>query len=90
MDKDKHASDPLYKAIWDKLSEKFQPSHLEVITEKPGHWKVIVVSEYFKGLGLLDRHRSVQDCLKTEMESDIHALTIVSKTAEEWAKMNQK
>jgi len=89
---------PLGRTAWEKLSKTFSPSHLEVINESAAHgspnseayMKVIVVSNAFQGLMTLKRHRAVQDCLKEEMVSAIHALTIVTKTDEEWAKQNQQ
>jgi len=88
---------PLGRTAWEKLTQGLSPSHLEIINESAAHgspnseayMKVIVVSDAFKGLMLLKRHRAVQDCLKEEMKSAIHALTIVAKTEEEWAKQNE-
>lgn len=90
MDSKPEFKNTLHETIWNKLNEKFSPSHLDVVTEKEGHWKTTVVSEDFKGLSLLDRHRAVQECLKDELTGPIHALTIVAKTSEDWAKMLAK
>ncbi len=38
-------------------------------------FEVIVVSDTFEGVGLLDRQRRINDILKEEMKS-IHALTL--------------
>lgn len=89
---------PLGRKAYEKLAKAFSPSHLEVINESAAHgspsseayMKVVVVSNTFQGLLLLKRHRAVQDCLKEEMVSEIHALTIVAKTDDEWVKLNQK
>ena len=88
---------PLGRTAWEKLSKAFSPSHLEIINESAAHgspsseayMKVVIVSNAFQGMNLLKKHRAVQDCLKEEMVSAIHALTIVAKTEEEWAKQNQ-
>lgn len=45
-----------------------------------GHFNVEVVSEAFRGLAPLSRHRRVYDAVGTMMESDIHALSIVART----------
>jgi len=57
------------------------------------HFKVVVVSDKFEGMSLLERHRCVQDLFKEELElgiahGGIHALSIVAKTPEQWKKMN--
>lgn len=53
MDNTKPTLSPLGKTMWDNITNDLKPSHLEVITEKEGHWKVIVVSESFAGKKLL-------------------------------------
>jgi BolA protein len=76
-----------------KLGEALAPVHLEVINESamhavpPGsetHFKVLVVSPAFEGLGLVDRHRRVNDALRQELRSGLHALTIRALTPEQW------
>jgi len=48
-----------------------------------GHFNVEVVSDAFRGLAPLARHRRVYDAVGTMMETDIHALSIVARTPEE-------
>lgn len=96
MEKAPDTVGPLGRQVYDKLSKQFSPSYLEIINESAAHgsphseayMKVVVVSNAFQGLTILKRHRAVQDCLKEELKGDIHALTIVAKTDEEWAKQN--
>ena len=68
--------------------------HLEIIDESPNHGgyngsvshvKLIVVSEDFDGLNLIKRHQLVYKALE-ELVSEIHAISIVSKTVDEWKK----
>jgi stress-induced morphogen len=88
---------PVAQQIWKKLSNNFQPVHLEILNESymhsvpkgsETHFKVIVVSDAFKGMQLIEKHRSVQNCLKEELQSGVHALSIVARTEEEWSKNN--
>lgn len=45
------------------------------------HFNVIVVSDKFDGVALIDRHRMVNECLKVELEEKgVHALSIKAKT----------
>jgi BolA protein len=48
-----------------------------------GHYRVIMVSPRFKGLGLPARHRLVYDALRPLMGSSIHALAIQASAPEE-------
>ena len=85
---------PVQQAITSKLENDFTPSWLEVIneshlhnvpSESEMHFKVIVVSENFAGQSSIARHRSVHRTLHEELSNGLHALTITSVTASEWA-----
>mmetsp|Transcript_67683 Transcript_67683/g.151075 ORF Transcript_67683/g.151075 Transcript_67683/m.151075 type:complete len:131 (-) Transcript_67683:391-783(-) len=89
------ANAPVATAISTKLEAAFHPSELQVINESASHnvprgsethFKVVVVSEAFAELKLLDRHRLVNEALVTELAGPVHALSIVAKTPEQWAK----
>jgi len=76
-----------------KLSNDFQPLHLEVINESSNHnvpagseshFKVVVVSPIFSGKNLLGRHRLINATLAEELNGVIHALAIHTYTEEEW------
>jgi len=82
-----------------KLVNSFTPTHLEVDNEShmhnvpPGsesHFKVIVVSDQFKGKSLIQRHRLVNQSLTEELSNHIHALAIHTYTDEEWAEREFK
>jgi len=77
-----------------KLREALAPEHLEVVNESknhsvpPGsetHFKVVIVSRAFEGLGRVDRHRLVNATLADELRQGLHALTITPRTPAEWA-----
>jgi BolA protein len=78
-----------------KLGEQLSPSLLEVTNESsmhsvaPGsetHFKVLVVSPAFAGQSPLERHRMVYAVLADELKRGVHALTITSRTPDEWEK----
>jgi BolA protein len=78
-----------------KLMDALKPSHLEVINESymhnvprgsESHFKVVVVSDMFETMSLIQRHRAVNDILKEELAGTIHALSIQAKTIEQWEK----
>ncbi|XP_072316537.1 bolA-like protein 1 [Eucyclogobius newberryi] len=87
-------SRPVETSIRAKLTVALQPVHLEVHNEShmhavpPGsesHFRVLVVSSCFEGVSLLQRHRLVNDALKEELSTRVHALAIQAKSPEHWA-----
>ena len=79
----------VHEAIEAKLSDYFEPAHLEVINESymhnvpegsESHFKVIIVSEKFTGQRLIGRHRQVNQFW--QMNSQIistHSLFILTQ-----------
>jgi BolA protein len=86
-------------AIRDKLAAAFQPiRHLDVINEShrhnvphgsETHFKVVIVSDQFAQMPLIDRHRMVNAALSNEIGQGgpVHALSIVAKTPGQWNDM---
>ena len=77
-----------------KLAAELAPEHLEVINEShmhsvpPGsesHFKVVIVSPRFEGLPRVRRHQAVNAVLAEELAGRIHALSMETHTAGEWA-----
>ncbi|ESO89079.1 hypothetical protein LOTGIDRAFT_154157 [Lottia gigantea] len=90
---------PVETSIRNKLSEIFKPSYLEVNNESymhsvpkgsETHFKVVVVSDKFENLPLIKRHRLVNETLKEELDSGVHALSMVTKTLKQWEDSGQK
>lgn len=75
------------------LSTVFNPTHLEVVNESANHsgnrtdshFKIIVVSDDFKGISLINRHRKINELFKEELQ-EIHALAMHTYTTDEWSK----
>lgn len=66
------------------IQEALHPVELEVttISEEEAKYNVRIVSEAFKGVSLLERHRMVNNLFEEELRSGtIHALTISAKPA---------
>jgi len=83
----------MYHKIREKLEQSLKPKHLEIIDESykheghagareggETHFAVTIVSSQFAGLSRLARHKLVQEILKEEMASRIHALSITART----------
>ncbi|XP_059049739.1 bolA-like protein DDB_G0274169 [Achroia grisella] len=84
---------PVHSTILNKLQSALSACHLNVINESymhnvpkgaETHFKVVVVSDKFDGLPLIKRHRLVNDILKEELQTGVHALSIVAKTPQQW------
>lgn len=80
---------PLGTHIKDKLMRVFQPQMLDVIDEShlhaghagshpdgESHFRVKIVSQAFSGKSRVDTHRLVNDALKDELKTRVHALAI--------------
>jgi BolA protein len=80
------------KNIENTLSSSFNVSHLEVINEShmhsgpntESHFKVILVSDQFEDVKLVQRHRKINELLKYELENGVHALSLHLFTQSEW------
>ncbi len=85
---------PVQQELEAKLAT-LSPSHLEVINESSNHnvpagsethFKVVMVSEQFEGLRLIQRHRLVNDLLRDALAGPIHALSLHLYTVKDWEK----
>lgn len=47
------------------------------------HFRVIIVAEAFKGMSRVERHRAINDALKTELNNGIHALALEPSAPDE-------
>ena len=72
-----------------------KPSHLTIQDDSDlhaghagntggGHYTITIVSDTFKDLSLIKRHRLVYDAIGILMKTDIHALSIHAKTQAEF------
>lgn len=82
------------QSIESKLQAALSPLHLEVVNESSmhnvpkgseTHFKVLVVSPVFEGLGLVDRHRRVNEALRDDLRAGVHALSIRALTPSQWS-----
>lgn len=84
---------PIEASIIAKLTETFEPSHLEVHNEShqhnvpPGsesHFKVVLVCEAFNGKRQVQRHQSIYAALSEELAGPVHALALHTYSPDEW------
>lgn len=78
------------------LRQAFVPQHLAVEDESArhaghagaatggGHFRVLIVSDSFRGQDPVARHSAVYAALGSAMKSEIHALALRTLTPEEW------
>eukprot|EP00049_Salpingoeca_infusionum_P018875 m.359147 g.359147 ORF g.359147 m.359147 type:complete len:86 (-) comp18438_c0_seq1:315-572(-) len=72
-----------------KLREGLQATHVEVVDTSSGcgaSYEVIIVSEAFAGMKLLQKHRAVNECLAEEIKQ-LHAFSQKAYTPEQWSKL---
>ena len=74
-----------------------KPEHLEIGDDSAkhaghagargggGHFRVTIVSNAFAGCSAMARHRLVYQALGDMMKHDIHAMSIVAKTPDEYS-----
>ena len=83
----------LQSRVESKLRHRFEPAFLEVTNESSmhsvpvgseTHLKVIVVSSAFSGKSAVERHRLVYAALGDEIRDGLHALSVTSRSPEEW------
>jgi BolA protein len=79
-----------------RLRAAFRPLHLEIVDESArhaghpgaarggGHYRVVLVSDAFRGRDLLARQRAVYAALEEGMQDIVHALALRTLTPEEW------
>lgn len=75
------------------LAENLQPLHMEINNEShlhsvpansETHFKVLIVSNVFSDISRIDRQRLVNDLVKFELQSGLHALAQRLLSPSEW------
>ncbi len=72
---------PVKLIIVDESEE--HKGHREAKLDGESHFRVLVVSDKFKGLSQINRQRFVYKLLANEMEDKIHALSLTTLTPDE-------
>jgi len=72
--------------IKERLNAFFINEKVEVFDSRGtgDHFSIIVISEKFKNISLVDRHRMIYSIFEDKIGTDIHALQIQTYTLEEW------
>lgn len=79
--------------IDDKLAKTLSIQYVDIENEShrhhvpkdsETHFKVTVVSENFQSLRLIQRHQLINQALKEELATGLHALSIHAYTPNEW------
>ena len=74
--------EPEFFSVLD-VSEQHR-GHQNFIEHVESHFEIIIVSEKFKNLKRIERHRMVNRSLKEEFLSDLHSVIIKTYTIEEY------
>ena len=73
---------PHFFSILD-VSEQHR-GHRNFKQDVESHFEIIIVSEKFKKIKNIDRHRMVNKCLKEEFLTDLHSVIIKTYTIDEY------
>ena len=85
-------------AIRQKLSDHLSIDLLQVVNESPlhqvpqgaeTHFRVLIVSKDFEGLGTVQRHQKVYRILAKELAGPVHAFSQRTFTPAEWSAVEQ-
>ena len=74
--------EPEFFSVLD-VSEQHR-GHLDFKEDVESHFEIIIVSEKFKNLNRIERHRMVNESLREEFLSDLHSVIIKTYTLEEY------
>jgi len=82
----------VHTIILEKIQNALAPHHVDLQNEShmhagpatESHFKLVVVSDGFEGLGKVKRHQQVYRLLKDELEGPVHALALHLYTQAEW------
>ena len=80
----------------ERLTAAFAPARLEIKDESArhaghagarpegeSHFRVVIVSEAFRSMSRVERHRAVHDVLAQQIRNNVHALALKVLTPEE-------
>lgn len=87
------ASEPVMAAMRLALERAFAPRTLEIVDDGArhaghanagrGHYRLLLVSDAFRGRAALERHRMVYAALGALLTTSVHALNITARTPDE-------
>ena len=78
----------LKEDIKNRLVKLFPNGQIKIIdmTMEGNHFSVTIISDLFKGLSLIERHKLIYQEFQEEITTSIHALQIKTFTKLEWNK----
>jgi len=76
--------------ILKRLTKNFKNSKIDVqdLTGNSNHYSILVISNDFTDISLIDRHKSIYSIFEDKMHLEIHALQIRTFTMDEWKQKN--
>ena len=72
--------------IKERLIENFPGDKVDAFDLRGSgdHFSIVVISDKFKNMSLVDRHRMIYSIFKDEISKEIHAMQIQTYTCKEW------
>lgn len=85
MTRKQRIEDTLSKNINAILVEIIDESHKHHVPEgHESHFNILIVSDEFEALSMIERHRTINKLLDMEFKSGLHALSLHLHTPIEW------
>ena len=68
------------------IEEKLPESQVAVVDTRGSgdHFEIMVISDNFEGISLIDRHRIIHSALGENLGGSIHAVEIKAYTPKQW------
>jgi len=78
------------KKIKDQLESNLKKAKIFIqdMTGNNDHFNIIIISNSFEDLTLIEQHRKVYEILDDMITKEIHALQLKTMTWEQWKKQN--
>jgi acid stress-induced BolA-like protein IbaG/YrbA len=68
------------------LIETGLPGSMVFVQGDGTHFEAVIVYDQFKGMGLIEQHKTVYKTLGDAMRERVHALSLKTYTPEQWEK----
>ncbi len=74
------------KEVQELLEKDFPDSQIAIVDTRGSgdHFEIMVVSDDFDGVSLIDRHRMIHSALGDNLGAAIHAVEIKAYTTRQW------
>ena len=86
------------KKLREKITKEFTPIHFDLVNEShmhsvpensETHFRMLLVSEKFRGMNRVQRQRLVNALIQEELNGPVHAFSQKTLTPDEWSDLGE-